>query len=141
MADCGCQGLPGELKGDRWFMRHSRWLFLGGVFLVLLIAASASAEVCPGAKVPKAERTQCDFQATLSPTDTELALRTQLPWGEPVCPQAAGQKISADASDAFLASHTLSIHEIESLTSLDLFPRLDGEALVETVASELWPRN
>jgi hypothetical protein len=36
--------------------------------LLLLFATFASAEVCPGAKVPKAECTQYDAQATLSPT-------------------------------------------------------------------------
>ncbi len=53
----------------------------------------------------------------------------------------AGERISAEAADAFLAGHTLSIREVESLTGLDLLPQLDTEALKRAVASELWPRN
>jgi len=45
------------------------------------------------------------------------------------------------ASDRLLEAHLVSIQEIERLTGLDLLPQLDGAALKEAVASELWPRN
>lgn len=38
-------------------------------------------------------------------------------------------------------AHVVSIRKIERLTELDLPPRVDGAALKEAVASELWPRN
>ena len=52
-----------------------------------------------------------------------------------------GQRTSAEATDAFLAGHTVSIREVELLTWLDLLPKLDTEAPKRAVASELWPRN
>ena len=43
--------------------------------------------------------------------------------------------------DAFLVGHAVSIRELETLTGLDLLPKLDVEVLRRAVASELWPGN
>ncbi len=53
----------------------------------------------------------------------------------------AGERISAEDADTYLAAHTVSIREIENLTGLDLLPNLNADALKRAVASELWPRN
>lgn len=50
-------------------------------------------------------------------------------------------KPRASAADAYLAAHTVSIRELETLTGTDLLPKLDVESLKRAVASELWPRN
>ena len=61
-----------------------------------------------------------------------------LPFQSPADSQA---NLAASAADAYLAAHTISIRELETLTGLDLLPKLDAEALKQAVASELWPRN
>ena len=50
-------------------------------------------------------------------------------------------KLSPAEADTFLAAHTVSIREVETLTGVDLLPNLTAEALKRAVASELWPRN
>lgn len=42
---------------------------------------------------------------------------------------------------ADLADYRVSLYEIEQLTGLTLFPKLDAETLKHAVASELWPRH
>jgi len=53
----------------------------------------------------------------------------------------SGSKLSPAEADTFLAGHTASIREVETLTGVDLLPNLTAEALKRAVASELWPRN
>ena len=53
----------------------------------------------------------------------------------------SGPKLSPAEADTFLAAHTASIREVETLTGVDLLPNLTAEALKRAVASELWPRN
>lgn len=82
-----------------------------------------------------------------TPTGRPAILAVQLPnlhEGLPVPPGTRGvqgQTISAEAADAFLAAHTVSVKEIEHLTGLDLLPTLDAEPLKREVARELWARN
>jgi DNA/RNA endonuclease G (NUC1) len=52
-----------------------------------------------------------------------------------------GARINAEAADAFLVGHIMTIGEVEQLTGLDLLPKLDAESLKKAVASVLWPRN
>jgi DNA/RNA endonuclease G (NUC1) len=53
----------------------------------------------------------------------------------------SGPKLSPAEADTFLAAHTVSIREVETLTGIDLLPNLTTEALKRAVASELWRRN
>jgi endonuclease G len=53
----------------------------------------------------------------------------------------SGPKLSPAEADTFLAGHTASIREVETLTGVDLLPNLTAEPLKRAVASELWPRN
>ena len=46
------------------------------IFLLLCFLTPASAEVCKGSKVPKADLAQYDAQAVLSLADQEVALQT-----------------------------------------------------------------
>jgi hypothetical protein len=63
--------------------------------------------------------------------------------GLPLPPGAflSGPKLSPGEADTFLAEHTASIREVETLTGVDLLPNLTAEVLKRAVASELWPRN
>jgi DNA/RNA endonuclease G (NUC1) len=56
-------------------------------------------------------------------------------------PEARTATQRSKAVDAYLATHTVNVKEIEHLTGLDLLPKLDVESLKKAVASELWPRN
>lgn len=82
-----------------------------------------------------------------NPDGTQDALAMVLPnlvKGLPVPPGTqgvAGERISAEEADTYLAAHTVSIREIGNLTGLDLLPNLDADALKRAVALELWPRN
>jgi hypothetical protein len=53
----------------------------------------------------------------------------------------AGRRVNAQAADAYLKRHLVSVERIEHLTGLQLLPNLDREDLKKAVASELWPRN
>src|SRR5262249_38354284 len=53
----------------------------------------------------------------------------------------SGTKLSPAEADAYLAGHTASIREVESLTGIDLLPNLTSDELKRAVASEIWPRN
>jgi DNA/RNA endonuclease G (NUC1) len=59
----------------------------------------------------------------------------------PFHPGPGAPKRGGSAADAYLIAHAASIREIEHLTGLPLFPRLEAESLKRAVASELWPRN
>jgi hypothetical protein len=50
-----------------------------------LLATSAFAEVCKGGKTPGSELRAYDARAPRSPQETEAALATHLPWGQPAC--------------------------------------------------------
>jgi DNA/RNA endonuclease G (NUC1) len=83
------------------------------------------------------------IQADGTPTALTILL-PNLQRGLPVPPGTMGvqgERVSAEAADAFLTGHTVSVREVEHLTGLDLLPRLDAESLKRAVASELWPRN
>jgi len=53
----------------------------------------------------------------------------------------SGPKLSPAEADTFLAAHTTSIREVETLTGVNLLPNVTDEGLKSAVASELWPRN
>jgi DNA/RNA endonuclease G (NUC1) len=105
------------------------------VAVLLLLVGSAWAEVCPGAKVPKAEREQYDAQATLSATESELALKTHLPWGQPACPKLLPAReyilcYSPASRLALWAAYQLRAEDVVSATRRDAFrtdPRLTDE--------------
>jgi len=82
--------------------------------------------------------------ASGTPATALTILLPNLLEGLPVPPGSRGvqgQPLSAQAADAYLRGHTVSLREIEYLTGVDLLPKLDAESLKKAVASELWPRN
>lgn len=103
--------------------------------LVLLFAGWASAEVCKGSKVPKAELAKYDAQALLSPAEEAEAVQTHLPWGVPECPRRLVQReyivcYLALGRVPVWAAYRLRAMEVVSRPRRDAFrtdPRLSSE--------------
>lgn len=62
-------------------------------------------------------------------------------WHPPLQPPDTTGWQRARGADAYIATHTLSSREPETLIGIDLLPRLDAEALKQAVASEVWVRS
>jgi len=100
--------------------------------VLLLLATSASAEVCKGSKVPKTDLAQYDVQAVLSPVDQDTALQAHLPYGQPSCPKLLPQQEYILCFDpvnrvALWAAYKLTVEDVMPAQRLDAFrtdPRL-----------------
>lgn len=100
--------------------------------LLVILSAAASAEVCKGSKVPKADLAQYDAQAVLSPSDQEAALQKHLPYGQPACPKLLPQReyilcFDPENRVALWAGYKLTAADVVSAERLDAFrtdPRL-----------------
>jgi endonuclease G len=115
--------------------QRARFVCILLVGLLLFSVDAALAEVCKGSKVPKAELRRYDAHATLSQQETEAALATHLPYGQPACPKLLpGQEYilcySPDHRTALWAAYELRGQDVKKLTRRDAFrsdPRLTAD--------------
>jgi len=117
-------------------MRTRSRTILGWTLLLLLaFLTAASAEVCKGSKVPKADLALYDAQVTLSATDRETTLQTHLPYGPPNCPKLLPQREYVLCYDpihrvALWAAYKLTADDVVTAQRLDAFrtdPRLTDD--------------
>ena len=115
--------------------RRKRTAALLPILLLILMTSSASAEICKGRRIPRAELAQHDAQVELSPAELDAALQAHLPWGQPACPRLLPQREYILCYDpvnrvTLWAAYKLKAEEVMSAERRDAFrtdPRLSAD--------------